>query len=238
MDAKTLANRWYSKLRDAPQGVLDLAEHATAHLPSRDDADGPEIPAVQQGVDTYENTHDRRTDTTQSSDGSRRVFSHGSHEDLTKKIRANSLVVHDALKYGRSPPGAKTFGHHVVDRDSHGLNEERDQRLLNDRPLARDEPLSHGDYADRRRCLTLTDELHQHPRLHPLLIGTTREAKGLARISGFPRLREEDVPPSLLEKGSKSKNPSNFGAVIAQAGRELHHRKRLLGTIREESLPV
>jgi hypothetical protein len=65
-----------------------------------------------------------------------------------------------------------------------------------------------------------------------------RETDGLAGIPGLSRLRDVDITPSLLEEGSNSKNSSNFGAVIARTRRELHHRKSLLGAIREESLPV
>jgi hypothetical protein len=189
-------------------------------------------------MNNHEYSYDRRTDTPQPPRSARRVLSHGGNQDLTQQIHMNSLIVDNALKYGGSTPRAQAFSQHFVNRDSHSLNPERDQRLLDDRPLARHESLSYRGYTDWKRWLAFTNELCQHPRLYGLLISTTDEAESLTRIPGFARLREVGIAPSLFEEGGEPKDSASFRAVIARARGELHHEEFLLLAVRENSLPV
>ena len=193
---------------------------------------------MQQGMNNHEQSYDCRTDAPQPPGSARRVLSHGGNKHLTQQIHMNSLVVDNALKYGGSAPRAQAFGQHAVDRDPHALNQERNQRLFDDWPLARHESLSHSSYSDRKRGPAFANELYQHPRLHVLLIATTDEAESLTRISGLARLREVSIAPSLFEEGGKPEDPSSFRAVIAHARRELHHGELLFLAVREDSLPA
>ena len=193
---------------------------------------------MQQSMNNHEYSYDRRTDAPQPPGSTRRVLSHGGNKHLTQQIHMNSLIVDNALKYGGSTPRAQAFGQHIVNRDSHALNQERDQRLLDDRSLARHESLSYRGYSDRKTRPAFADELYQHPRLHVLLIGTTDETESLTRIPRFARLREENIAPSLFEERGEPKDPSSFRAVIARARREVHHGELLFLAVRENSLPA